>query len=46
VREQIDSLMVKGGFPALHIAPVNFDAVYAQAMQAEAKKASPDSLTH
>ena len=42
VREQIDSLMMKGGFPALHIAPVNFDAVYAQAVQAEAEKAEAD----
>jgi len=38
VREQIDSLMAKGGFPPLHLAPVNFDAVYAQALQAEAEK--------
>ncbi len=36
-REQIDSLMSKGGFPPLHLAPVNFDAVYAQALQAEAE---------
>ena len=36
-REQIDSLMAKGGFPPLHLAPVNFDAVYAQALQAEAE---------
>lgn len=37
VREQIDSLMVKGGFPPIHLAPVNFDAVYAQAAQAQAE---------
>jgi len=37
-REQIDSLMSKGGFPPLHLAPVNFDAVYAQALQAEAEQ--------
>ena len=30
-RETIDGLCVKGGFPALMIAPVNFDAVYQQA---------------
>lgn len=42
IREQIDSLMVKGGFPPLHIAPVNFDAVYAQAVQAEAEKAQAE----
>jgi preprotein translocase subunit SecB len=30
-RETIDALCVKGGFPALMIAPINFDAVYLQA---------------
>ena len=29
-REAIDSLVVKGGFPALQLAPIDFDAVYAQ----------------
>jgi len=43
VREQVDSLMVKGGFPPIHLAPVNFDAVYAQAKQAEAEKAKSQS---
>ena len=46
VREQIDSLMVKGGFPALHIAPGNFDAGYAQAVQAEAEKANTETPRH
>ncbi|NOX49954.1 MAG: protein-export chaperone SecB [Gammaproteobacteria bacterium] len=32
-RECLDSLVVKGGFPALQLAPVNFEALYAQAMQ-------------
>jgi len=31
-RETIDSLIVKGGFPALMLAPINFDAVYQQAV--------------
>jgi len=30
-RETIDSVCVKGGFPALMIAPINFDAVYQRA---------------
>ena len=42
-REQIDSLMVKGGFPPIHLAPVNFDAVYAQALQAEAEKGGAEA---
>ena len=40
VRETIDSLAVKGGFPAVQLAPVNFEALYAEAMR---KQASPDS---
>jgi len=31
-REAIDTLVVKGGFPALMLAPVNFEALYQQAM--------------
>ena len=35
-RETIDSLLVRGGFPPLMLAPINFDAVFAQAvMQAQ-----------
>ena len=30
-REAIDSIVIKGSFPALMLAPVNFDAIYAQA---------------
>ena len=37
-RETIDTIVIKGSFPALMLAPVNFDAVYAQAKaQAEAQ---------
>jgi len=32
-REALDSLVVRGSFPALMLAPVNFDALYAQEMQ-------------
>jgi preprotein translocase subunit SecB len=40
-RETIDNLVSKGSFPPLMLAPVNFDAVYAQAKaQAEAKSNS------
>jgi preprotein translocase subunit SecB len=39
-RENIDSLVTKGGFPAIMLAPVNFDALYQQAMvQAQAEVA-------
>ncbi|MCY4563445.1 MAG: protein-export chaperone SecB, partial [Gammaproteobacteria bacterium] len=32
-REAIDNLTLKGGFPALHIAQVNFDALYLEALR-------------
>ncbi len=33
VRETIDSLVVKGGFPPLMLAPVNFDAMFEEAVK-------------
>jgi preprotein translocase subunit SecB len=32
-REALDNLVVRGSFPALMLAPVNFDALYAQELQ-------------
>ena len=37
-REEIASLVQKGGFPQLLLDPVNFDALYAQHVQAAAAK--------
>ena len=51
-REAIDNLVVKGGFPALMIAPVNFDALYRQAVAQQAAelgeggKVAPEISTH
>lgn len=42
-REAIDGLVTKGSFPALMLAPVNFDAIYAQGMQQQAQKAQAES---
>ena len=40
-RETLDSIVTKGSFPPLMLAPVNFDAIYAQAAaRAEAETAS------
>ncbi|NCZ63690.1 MAG: protein-export chaperone SecB, partial [Cellvibrionales bacterium] len=40
-RESIDALVVKGGFPPLMLSPVNFEALYRQAVaQQEAQDAS------
>ncbi|HKM14624.1 MAG TPA: protein-export chaperone SecB [Marinospirillum sp.] len=36
-REAIDNLVVKGGFPPLMIAPVNFEAIFAERKQREAQ---------
>ncbi|MEP4148908.1 MAG: protein-export chaperone SecB [Halioglobus sp.] len=38
-RESIDSLCVKGGFPPVMLAPVNFDALYQQALAQSAAQA-------
>lgn len=50
-RENIDSVCVKGGFPPVMLAPVNFDALYQQALaQAKSQAAEADaaeaSATH
>jgi preprotein translocase subunit SecB len=41
-RENIDSLIVKGGFPPVMLAPVNFDALYDQAIQQQAAQAAAE----
>jgi len=40
LREAIDGMVIKGGFPALMLAPVNFDALYQQRVQQEQQKAA------
>ena len=40
-RETLDSLVVRGSFPALMLAPVNFDALYTQEMQRMQEEGSP-----
>lgn len=39
-REEISSLVIKGGFPQLLIAPINFESIYRQEREAMADKAS------
>ena len=41
-REAIDSVCVKGGFPPVMLAPVNFDALYQQALA----QAQSEAATH
>lgn len=45
-RETIDSILTRGGFPPLMLAPINFDAVFAQAVmqaQQQAEAASAEA---
>ncbi|WP_101758871.1 protein-export chaperone SecB [Oceanicoccus sp. KOV_DT_Chl] len=48
VREAIDSMSVKGGFPAIALQPVNFEAIYRQQVaQQAAQQATPaDAEAH
>jgi preprotein translocase subunit SecB len=39
-REAVDALVIKGSFPALMLAPINFEAVYAQAKRNQAERAA------
>ena len=44
-REAVSDLVAKGGFPQLLLAPVNFDALYAQQLQyAEQQVPSSDAI--
>jgi preprotein translocase subunit SecB len=45
VRESVDNLVVKGGFPAVHLAPVNFEALYADALRKRAEAATSSAST-
>lgn len=40
LREAVDAMVVKGGFPALMLAPINFDALYQQRLAYEAEQAA------
>jgi len=45
VREVISDIVLKGGFPQLVLAPVNFDALYMNQVE-QAKKAAEQQTTH
>jgi len=44
VRETVDSLAVRGGFPAIQLAPVNFDAAYSDALSKQ--QPASGNITH
>ena len=39
LRETLDGLVTKGGFPPLHLAPVNFEMLYGEAMRQASEQA-------
>ncbi len=46
-REAVADLVAKGGFPQLLLAPVNFDALYAQHLQQQAQgESAPPPTAH
>jgi len=40
-REVVADLISRGGFPPVHLAPINFEAVYAQRIQEQSRTAGP-----
>jgi preprotein translocase subunit SecB len=38
IRELVSSLVTKAGFPALLLQPINFEALYSQAIEEAEKK--------
>jgi preprotein translocase subunit SecB len=42
-REAVSDLVIKGGFPPMLLAPVNFDALYAQHLQQMENQPPPDA---
>jgi len=45
-RETISDLVTRGGFPQLLLAPVNFDALYQQHLEAQSNSKQTESTTH
>ncbi|KZY96736.1 MULTISPECIES: protein-export chaperone SecB [Thalassolituus] len=46
LRENVDNLVVKGGFPALMLAPINFDALYQQRVKEAQAQQAGEQPTH
>ena len=46
-RETVADLIARAGFPPIHLAPVNFEAIYAARVEAQARTAEPRiEITH
>ena len=46
IREALDSVVTKGGFPQVSLSPVNFNAVYQQQLEAEQTAQAGQEATH
>ena len=46
VREAIDSVVVKGSFPAVNLPPINFDALFQQAVAKQAGAGTAPEASH
>jgi preprotein translocase subunit SecB len=46
IREAVDTLVVKGGFPPLMLAPVNFDAMYDEAVKQRSGQSAASPIQH
>jgi preprotein translocase subunit SecB len=46
VRESVDAAVVKGGFPPLMLAPVNFDAMFDEALKQRVNAAGVAPVQH
>ena len=44
-RETVDSLVTRGSFPALHLAPINFDALFVEARKRRAGQAATSAAS-
>jgi len=45
-REAVDNMATRGGFPPLHLAPINFEALYAEAAGRQAEQQGAADTTH
>ena len=43
LRQTIDDMLMKGGFPAFLLTPVDFDAIYEEQLQQQQKSAEPEA---
>ena len=46
IREMVDSMSVRGGFPAMQLTPVNFDVLFAEALAKKNPQPPADEVTH